>query len=74
MTQPYPLAILSDGLMLIGLHQTKDFNYPLLLISVSTRKENRRPESKRADSFKEMIGKSNVILDTWKDSISFCFL
>jgi hypothetical protein len=28
MTQPYPWAILSDGLMLIGLHQTKNFSYP----------------------------------------------
>lgn len=28
--QPYPWAILSDGLNILGLHQTKDFDYPAI--------------------------------------------
>ncbi|HKZ21743.1 MAG TPA: VOC family protein [candidate division Zixibacteria bacterium] len=28
--QPYPWAILSDGMNILGLHQTKDFDYPAI--------------------------------------------
>ena len=30
MKSPYPHAILSDGLMIIGLHQATHFNYPAI--------------------------------------------
>ena len=67
MTSPYPWAIVTDGLMLIGLHQTKDFNYPAVTyFGLNTDKRVQQIKEKGVAGFTEMMGKSNVILKTWE--------
>ena len=74
MTQPYPWAILSDGLMLIGLHQTKDFNYPAVTyFGINTDKRVEQLKRQGLHSFTEMMGKNNVILKTWEGQHLFLF-
>jgi hypothetical protein len=74
MTAPYPYAILSDGLMLIGLHQTKDFNYPAVTyFGVNTEKRVQLLKDQGLNNFSEMMGKSNVILKTWEGQHFFLF-
>ncbi len=71
---PYPFAILSDGLMLIGLHQTKDFNYPAITyFGVNTEKRVQQLKDNGLHDFREMMGKGNVILKTWEGQHFFLF-
>ena len=64
---PYPYAILSDGLMLIGLHQTNEFNYPVVTyFGINTEKRVQELEAKGVQNFNEMMGKKNVVLKTWE--------
>lgn len=71
---PYPFAILSDGLMLIGLHQTRDFTYPAVTyFGLNTDKRVRELRDKGLKDFKDMAGKSNVILKTWEGQHFFLF-
>ena len=72
--QPYSYAILSDGLMIVSLHQTKEFNYPAVAyFGLNT--ENRVEQLKKngVKNFKEMMGKNNVILTTWEGQHVFLF-
>ena len=74
MNQPYPHAILSDGLMLIGLHQTKNFNYPAVTyFGLNTDKRIQQLKDKGVKNFSEMMGKNNVILKTWEGQHFFLF-
>ena len=74
MTSPYPWAILSDGLMLIGLHQTKDFSYPAVTyFGLNTDKRVQQLKEKGVSNFTEMMGKNNVILKTWEGLHVFLF-
>jgi len=74
MTQPYPWAIVSDGLMLIGLHQTKDFNFPAITyFGINTDKRVEQLKQQGLHSFTEMMGKNNVILKTWEGQHLFLF-
>jgi predicted lactoylglutathione lyase len=74
MNMPYPYAILSDGLMLIGLHQTKDFNYPAVTyFGLNTEKKVRQLKDQGLKNFTEMMGKNNVILKTWEGQHFFLF-
>lgn len=74
MTMPYPYAILSDGLMLIGLHQTKDFNYPAITyFGLNTDKRVQQLKQQGLKDFTEMMGKNNVILKTWEGQHIFLF-
>jgi glyoxalase/bleomycin resistance protein/dioxygenase superfamily protein len=74
MKQPYPYAILSDGLMLIGLHQTKDFNYPAVTyFGLNTEKRLQQLKENGVRNFTEMMGKNNVILTTWEGQHVFLF-
>jgi hypothetical protein len=71
---PYPFAILSDGLMLIGLHQTKDFTYPAITyFGLNTDKRVQQLKEKGLNNFTEMMGKNNVILKTWEGQHFFIF-
>lgn len=74
MSSPYPWAIVTDGLMLIGLHQTKDFNYPAVTyFGLNTEKRVQQLKSQGLTSFTEMTGKNNVILKTWEGQHFFLF-
>jgi len=74
MNTPYPYAILSDGLMIIGLHQTKDFNYPAVTyFGLNTDKRVQELKGKGVHGFSEMMGKNNVILKTWEGQHFFLF-
>jgi predicted lactoylglutathione lyase len=74
MTQPYPYAILSDGLMLIGLHQTKDFNYPAITyFGINTEKRVQQLKDAGLKNFTDMMGKNNVIFTTWEGQHFFIF-
>ena len=74
MASPYPWAIVTDGLMLIGLHQTKDFNYPAVTyFGLNTEKRVQLLKSQGLNSFTEMTGKNNVVLKTWEGQHFFLF-
>jgi Glyoxalase/Bleomycin resistance protein/Dioxygenase superfamily len=74
MTAPYPWAIVTDGLMLIGLHQTKDFNYPAVTyFGVNTDKRVEQLKQQGLKDFTTMMGKNNVILKTWEGQHFFLF-
>ena len=73
-TAPYPFAILSDGLMLIGLHQTKNFTYPAVTyFGLNTGKRVQQLKEQGLQNFSEMAGKNNVILKTWEGQHFFLF-
>ena len=74
MNQPYPHAILSDGLMLIGLHQTKNFDYPAITyFGLNTDKKIQQLKEQGLKNFTEMMGKNNVVLKTWEGQHFFLF-
>jgi len=74
MSQPYPWAILSDGLMLIGLHQTNNFSYPAVTyFGVNTENRVNELKGKGVTGFTEMRGKNNVVLKTWEGLHFFLF-
>ena len=74
MKQPYPYAILTDGLMIIGLHQTKDFTYPVITyFGINTEKRIQQLKEKGLNNFNELQGKNNVVLKTWEGQHFFIF-
>ena len=74
MKQPYPMAILSDGLMIIGLHQTNNFDYPAITyFGLNTAKRVQQLREKGLVQFSEMQGKSNLVLRTWEGQHFFIF-
>ena len=74
MFQPYPHVILSDHLMIIGLHQTKDFSYPAITyFGINTEKRIQQLKEKGVQNFNEMQGKNNVVLKTWEGQHFFIF-
>ena len=74
MTSPYPWAIVTDGLMLVGLHQTKDFDYPAVTyFGVNTEKRVQQLKEQGLKNFANMMGKNNVILKTWEGQHFFLF-
>jgi hypothetical protein len=63
-TSPYPWAIVSDGLSVIGLHQTKNFDYPVLTFFASDMAEKiNKIKAGGITDIKEM-GSGNVVLNT----------
>lgn len=65
MTSPYPWAIISDGLSIVGLHQTDNFNVPTITYFASDMKE--KIEQLRASGITELAekgGSTNVTLST----------
>ena len=74
MKAPYPYAILSDGLMIIGLHQAKHFDYPAITyFGLNTATRIRQLQEKGLEHFSEMQGKNNVVLTTWEKQHFFIF-
>ena len=74
MKQPYPHVILSDGLMIIGLHQTNHFTYPAVTyFGINTDKRIQQLKDKGLQNFSEMAGKNNVALKTWEGQHIFIF-
>lgn len=71
---PYPYAILSDGLMIIGLHQTDHFNYPAVTyFGLNTSKRIQQLKEKGLQNFSEVQGKDNVVFKTWEGQHFFIF-
>ena len=71
---PYPHAILSDGLMIIGLHQTTNFNYPAVTyFGLETDKRIQLLKEQGLKNFADMMGKGNQILTTWEGQHVFLF-
>ncbi len=74
MTMPYPYAILSDGLMIIGLHQTDHFTYPAVTyFGLNTEERVGLLKEKGLQKFSELAGKKNVSLTTWEGQHIFLF-
>lgn len=74
MKAPYPHAILSDGLMLVGLHQTNNFNYPAVTyFGINTDKRVQELKEKGLSGFKEMPDKKNMYFTTWEKQHFFIF-
>ena len=74
MKEPYPHVILTDGLMIIGLHQTTHFNYPAVTyFGMNTEQRIRQLKEKGLTNFSEVAGKNNVVLKTWEGQHFFIF-
>ncbi len=74
MKEPYPHSILSDGLMIIGLHQTKNFSEPAVTyFGLNTLKRVQQLRDKGLSNFSEMQGKTNLVLKTWEGQHFFIF-
>lgn len=74
MKQPYPHAILSDGLMMVGLHQTQHFNYPAITyFGLNTASRIQQLKDKGLQNLTEVAGKTNVVLKTWEGQHFFIF-
>jgi hypothetical protein len=74
MKEPYRHVILSDGLMIIGLHQTKHFTYPAVTyFGIDTEKRIQQLKDKGLKNFTEVAGKNNVVLKTWEGQNFFIF-
>jgi predicted lactoylglutathione lyase len=74
MNEPYPHVILSDGLMIIGLHQTKHFTFPAITyfgVNVENRVKNFKQNG--LQNFSEIQGKNNVSVKTWEGQNIFIF-
>lgn len=64
MSRHYPWAILSDGLAIIGLHQTEDFNTPVITFFAADMKQKIEDlRLKDIEIFKE-INPGNIVLTT----------
>ncbi len=71
---PYSHAILSDGLMIIGLHQTDHFNYPAITyFSPDAGKKIQQLKEKGLKNFKETAGPNNQSLSTFEGQHVFIF-
>jgi len=76
--EPYPWAILSDGINILGLHQTKDFDYPAITYFAPDMSERvKRLKESGIDLFSERKGeggsKRNFILTTPEGQKIFLF-
>jgi len=74
MKEPYPYTIITDGLMILGLHQTDHFNYPAVTyFGINTQKRIQQLKEKGLQNFSDMQGKNNVVLKTWEGQHFFIF-
>jgi predicted lactoylglutathione lyase len=74
MKEPYPYVIITDGLMLIGLHQTDHFDYPAVTyFGINTEKRIQQLKEEGIKGITEMQGKNNVVLSTWEGQHFFIF-
>ena len=62
---PYPWAILSDGLAVVGLHHTNNFSYPAITFFASDMKEKiGKLKSNGLKDYSESGGQGNIVLTT----------
>ncbi len=62
---PYPWAILSDGLAVVGLHQTKNFINPAITYFASDMKDKiNKLKNEGLNNFEEKMGAGNITLTT----------
>ena len=74
MKEPYPYTIITDGLMIIGLHQTNHFDYPAVTyFGLNTEKRIQQLKDNGLQNFSEMQGKKNEVLKTWEGQHFFIF-
>ena len=73
MDQPYPHAILSDELMIIGLHQTSHFDYPAITYFGIQTTERVNELKKAGLIFTNMKGAGNVMTSGWEGQHFFLF-
>ena len=74
MKEPYPHVILTDGLMILGLHQTTHFTYPAVTyFGLNTQTRIQDLKDKGLQNFSEVAGKNNVVLKTWEGQHFFIF-
>ena len=72
--EPYPYTIITDGLMILGLHQTNHFNYPAVTyFGINTEKRIQQLKEKGLQNFSNMQGKNNVVLKTFEGQHFFIF-
>ena len=72
-TSPYPWAILSDGLSVVGLHQSKEYSYPGITFFAADMKEKIEALKKQGiENYKEH-GPGNIILTTPEQQHIFLF-
>ena len=63
-TAPYPWAIISDGLAIVGLHQTTNFSYPVITYFAADMKEKiEKLKNAGLENYTES-GLSNIVLTT----------
>ncbi|MEP6674174.1 MAG: VOC family protein [Ferruginibacter sp.] len=74
MKEPYPHVILTDGLMIIGLHQAKHFTFPVVTyFGINTAQRIQQLKDKGLHNFSNMMGPNNVDLKTWEGQHFFIF-
>jgi hypothetical protein len=60
--------------MIIGLHQTSNFNYPAITyFGLNTEKRVQDLKEKGLKNFREMQGPKNIVLQTWERQHFFIF-
>jgi len=70
---PYPWAILSDGLSIIGLHQTSQYDYPAITFFASDMKEKiEKLKQQGLDNYEEK-GSGNIVVTTPEQQHIFLF-
>jgi predicted enzyme related to lactoylglutathione lyase len=71
---PYPWAILTDGQAVVGLHQTKDFDKPVITFFASDSKDKiARLVENGLTNYREKGNSSNIILTTPEKQEIFLF-
>jgi hypothetical protein len=74
MNEGYPVAILTDGLMIIGLHQTRGFDYPAVTyFGINTTRRIGQLKERGLRGFSDFQGPGNVVLKTWEGQHFFLF-
>lgn len=74
MAQPYPHAILYDGMMIVGLHQTRDFNYPAITyFGIDSGRRFEQLRNKGLRGLAPFMGPANLVLKTWEGQHVFLF-
>jgi predicted lactoylglutathione lyase len=72
-TAPYPWAIISDGLAIVGLHETRSFDYPAITFFAADMKEKVEKLKAEGMEYTERGGASSVVVETPEKQHVFLF-
>lgn len=73
-SSPYPWAIISDGLSVVGLHQTEDFNYPAITFFASDMAEKiNRLINDGLENYTNQGSNGNIVITTPEQQHIFLF-